>query len=336
MKARCYRSEIYIPIIYVSQCEITLSIIQQSFRTGEKAERESEEVRLMDLQTLHFFAEAADAGSCAAAAEKLNYAQSNLSNRIKQLEEELGEPLFYRYKRGVMLTAKGKVFYDYARRILNLTEEAAKAVRDMEHARGKLTLGSLEATALGDLPDLLASYHRQYPDVSLSLQTDMNDVFIEQVLKRELDGAFVSGPLNHPELEECFFKSEKLILVSGNDNRLDNAETILAHAPLITFPEGSVFRRRLELLLTSRSIAYMDRLTVLNSLGAMMANISAGIGCGYLPRSIVQPYLDSGVMAEYPLDDPYSELDVVFLYRRDHVPDAAFRYFLKQLQKETH
>ncbi len=288
----------------------------------------------MDLQTLHFFTEAADAGSFSAAAEKLNYAQSNLSNRIKQLEEELGEPLFYRYKRGVTLTAKGKVFYAYTRRILSLTEEAAKAVRDMEHARGTLSLGSLEATALGDLPDLLAAYHRQYPDVSLSLQTDMNDVFLEQVLKRKLDGAFVSGPVIHPELEECFFKSEQLILVSDRNNYLNNAESILAHAPLITFPEGSVFRRRLELLLSSRSIAYMDRLTVLNSLGAMVANICAGIGCGYLPRSIVQPYIDSGVMTEYPLDDPFAELDVVFLYRKDHVPDAAFRYFLEQLKKE--
>ena len=286
----------------------------------------------MDLQTLHFFVEAADAGSFSAAAERLNYAQSNLSNRIKQLEEELGEPLFYRCKRGVTLTAKGKVFYDYTRRILNLTEEAAKTIRDMEHARGKLTLGSLEATALGDLPELLASYHRQYPDVSLSLQTDMNDVFLEQVLNRKLDGAFVSGPVIHPELEECFFKSEELILVGGKDNRLDDVEAILVHAPLITFPGGSVFRRRLELLLSSRSIAYMDRLTVLNSLGAMVANICAGIGCGYLPRSIVQPYIDNGVMTEYPLDDPFAELEVVFLYRRDHVPDAAFRYFLEQLK----
>lgn len=77
-----------------------------------------------------------------------------------------------------------------------------KAVRDTEHARGKLVLGSLEATALGDLPDLLASYHKQYPDVSLSLQTDMNDVFLEQVLNRKLDGAFVAGPVAHPELAE--------------------------------------------------------------------------------------------------------------------------------------
>ena len=57
----------------------------------------------MDLQTLRFFVASADAGSFSAAAENLHYAQSNLSNRIKQLEEELGEPLFYRHKRGVFL-----------------------------------------------------------------------------------------------------------------------------------------------------------------------------------------------------------------------------------------
>ena len=94
----------------------------------------------MDLQTLRFFVASADAGSFSAAAENLHYAQSNLSNRIKQLEEELGEPLFYRHKRGVSLTAKGKVFYDYTLMILTLSDEALTVIRDMDHARGKLTL----------------------------------------------------------------------------------------------------------------------------------------------------------------------------------------------------
>ena len=285
----------------------------------------------MDLQTLRFFVASADAGSFSAAAENLCYAQSNLSSRIKQLEEELGEPLFYRYKRGVSLTAKGKVFYDYAVRLLRLSEEAVTVMLDMEHARGKLTLGSLEATALGDLPELLSAYHKQYPDVALSLQTDMNDVFLPQVLSRKLDGAFVSGPVAHPELEERYFKSEELILVGSAEARAESADSILAQAPLITFPEGSVFRRRLELLLSSKSLPYMDRLTVLNSLGAMVTNICAGIGCGYLPRSIVQMYIDRGVMAEYALDDPFSSLDVVFIYRKDHIQDAAFRHFLSML-----
>lgn len=287
----------------------------------------------MDLQTLRFFVASADAGSFSAAAENLHYAQSNLSNRIKQLEDELGEPLFYRHKRGVSLTAKGKVFYDYTVRVLRLSEEAVIVMRDMDHARGKLMLGSLEATALRDLPELLSAYHKQYPDVSLSLQTDMNDVFLEQVLSRKLDGAFVSGPVSHPDLEERFFKTEELILVGSGDHPEEDAENILAQAPLITFPEGSAFRRRLELLLSARSLPYTERLTVLNSLGAMVTNICAGIGCGYLPRSIVEPYIEKGTMVEYPLDDPYSALDVVFIYRKDHVQDAAFRYFLTMLNR---
>ena len=69
----------------------------------------------MDLQTLRFFVAVADAGSFSAAAENLHYAQSNLSNRIKQLEEELGEPLFYRHKRGVSLTAKLDVVFIYCK-----------------------------------------------------------------------------------------------------------------------------------------------------------------------------------------------------------------------------
>ena len=285
----------------------------------------------MDLQTLRFFIAIADTGSFSSAAEKLHYAQPNLSNRIRLLEEELGEPLFYRYKRGVSLTSKGLVFYDYVKRVLLLSDEAVAAVRDMDQARGKLMLGSLEATALGDLPNLLSAYRRRCPDVSLSLQTDMNDVFFSQVLTRKLDGAFVSGPVAHPELEERFFKREELILVSGGESPFAGAGRILEDAPLITFPEGSVFRRRLELLLSSRSLSCTDRFTVLNSLGAMIANICAGIGCGYLPRSVVQPYIEKGVITEYPLDDPFSALDVVFIYRKDHIQDAAFRFFLDQL-----
>ena len=194
----------------------------------------------MDLQTLRFFTAAAEAGSFSSTAEKLHYAQSNLSNRIKQLEEELEEPLFYRSKQGVSLTAKGELFYEYALRVLQLSDEAVTVIRDWERPRGKLALGSLEATALHDLPELLSAYHKSYPEVSLSLQTDMNDVFPGQVLSRKLEGAFVAGPVSHPELEEIDFKTEELILVSSGDERSRDVESILTYAPLITFPEGSV------------------------------------------------------------------------------------------------
>lgn len=286
----------------------------------------------MDLQTLRFFVASANAGSFSAAAESLCYAQSNLSNRIKQLEEELDEPLFYRYKRGVSLTAKGKIFYDYAVRILNLSDESIRVVQDMDHAQGRIAIGSLEATALKDLPELFFSYHTKYPDVTLSLHTDMNDYLQHRVLSRELDGAFVGGPVSHPELATIALGTERLILVGSANSSSEPIESLLASMPLITFTEGSIFRHRFELLLSSLSINYLDHLNTMNSLSANITNICSGLGLGYLTRSIAAPYIEKGLMREYPLEDPYSELEIVFVHRKDHVRDAAFRYFLAELK----
>lgn len=286
----------------------------------------------MDLQLLRFFVTSADAGSFSAASEELHYAQSNLSTRIAQLENNLGEKLFYRYKRGVTLTTKGRLFYQYAVKILSIAEEAMFAMQDQDTAQGSLVLGSLEATALGDLPELFSAYHIKYPDVSLSLQIDLNDFFQDRVLHRSLDGAFMVSPVSHPSLVEVPFKTDHLIFVGSCSASTSSPGELLRTAPLITFPEGSAFRQRLELLLASQEIPYYDRLIVMNSLGAIIANISAGLGYGYLPSSIVSRYIKRGLMQEYAIESDFSELNISFIYRRDHLMDAAFRYFLQMIE----
>ena len=288
----------------------------------------------MDLQVLRFFITVAQEGGFTAASEKLHYAQSNLSTRVRQMEEELGETLFYRNKRGVTLTAKGELFYEYANRILNMSDEAVTAMRDMDHARGSLMIGSIEATALGDLPGLFADYHREYPDVKLSLTTDMNDVFVDKVLNREIDGAFVAESPGRKELDELFIKKEKLVFVASAQEQAPDLWELLKTAPVITFPEGSIFRRRLELLLASHGNLSPAQTIILNSLGAQLVNISSGLGIGFLPESITEPYIAQALMKKYDLEDKdrLSELDITFVYRRDHIMDAAFRYFLERLK----
>ena len=170
------------------------------------------------------------------------------------------------------------------------------------------------------------------PDGTIPLKVDLNDVFLKPVMERALDGAFIAGPVIHPELTSIRLKQERLVLVGSRMEAALSADQILTEAPLTTFPEGSVFRRRLELLLASEKLSFLDRLTCVNSLGAMIATISAGIGCGYLPLSIVEPYVRDGLVSIYPFEDPYSEYDVVFAYRRDHIMDAAFRNFIACVQ----
>ena len=285
----------------------------------------------MDLQVLRFFVTVAQEGGFTAASEKLHYAQSNLSTRIRQMEEELGETLFYRNKRGVTLTAKGELFYDYANRILNMSEEAMTAMRDMDHARGSLVIGSIEATALGDLPSLFAQYHKEYPDVKLSLTTDMNDVFVDKVLNREIDGAFVAESPGRKELNELFVKKDRLVLVTSTQEEVSDLRELLQTLPIITFPEGSIFRRRLELLFASQGILSPSQMIILNSLGAQLVNITSGLGVGFLPESIIGSYVERDLMKKFDVEDneTISELDITFIYRKDHVLDAAFRYFLE-------
>lgn len=286
----------------------------------------------MDLQVMRYFKTIADTGSFTAASEQLHYAQSNLSTQIMKLEEELETQLLYRHKRGVSLTSDGSLFYDYVSDILRMADEAALSLKDMDTARGDLRLGSIEATALNDLPKLIGEYHLKYPAVHISLITDLNDYFQKPVLDHKLDGAFVEGPVDHPELEEILLKRERLVLVGSSYEKDLTAEEILQEKELITFPEGSSFRRRMEKLLASRSISYTDRMTIFNSLGAMITNIIAGLGFGYLPESIVTEYIGRELMTIYPLEDPFSEFDVVFIHRKDHIQTASFRYFIDMMK----
>ena len=89
----------------------------------------------------------------------------SVRSRVKQLEAELGEPLFYRHRKGVTLTVKGKLFYDYAVRLLRLSEEAVNMVKNMDEPKGEIKIGSLEAMVLEDLPELLSTYHGMYGEV---------------------------------------------------------------------------------------------------------------------------------------------------------------------------
>jgi len=191
----------------------------------------------MDLQVMKYFKTIADTGSFTAASEQLHYAQSNLSTQILKLEEELEVKLLYRHKRGVSLTSDGRLFYNYVNNILRMADEAALSLKDMNTARGDLRLGSIEATALNDLPKLIGDYHLKYPAVHITLKTDLNDFFQKPVLDHALDGAFVEGPMNHPELEEIIFKKEKLVLVGSSSEKNLTAEEILQEKELFTFPD---------------------------------------------------------------------------------------------------
>ena len=142
----------------------------------------------MELSDIQTFAAVARTGGITRAAEELNTVQSNVTQRVKALEAEIGTPLFERHSRGMTLTGAGKRLLPYAQRMAALSHEAVLAARDNGEPKGPLAIGSMETTAAVRLPPLLADFHRRFPAVRLSLRTAPTADLVASVLEGTLDG----------------------------------------------------------------------------------------------------------------------------------------------------
>src|SRR3954449_5512748 len=206
-------------------------------------------VELTDLMT---FSAVARTGGITRAAEMLNTVQSNVTQRIKALEAEIGTALFERHSRGMSLTGAGRRLLPYAQRMAALSREAVLAARDDGEPRGPLSIGSMETTAAVRLPSLLAEFHRRFAAVRLTLRTSTTADLVAAVLDGTLDGAFVAGPIDHAELDTTIAFREELVLVTAR--RWTSLAALRAGTPesgptALVFRTGCTYRQRLEQVL---------------------------------------------------------------------------------------
>ena len=141
----------------------------------------------MELLALRTFEAVVDEGGILAASRKLNTVQSNVTARIRRLEEELGAELFFRSGRGVELAPAGRVLLDYARRMLNLERQTAAAVRQAGDEAGELRIGSMETFAALYLPPALSELRTTHPALELRVRADTSATLVDHVLD-QLDG----------------------------------------------------------------------------------------------------------------------------------------------------
>lgn len=235
----------------------------------------------MDLTQLRMFCTVVEEGSIVRAAERLHRVPSNLTTRLRQLEESLGVDLFIRERQRLKLSPQGAVFLDYAERLLKLAEEARAAVAG-EQPVGVLKLGSMQATAAVHLPSLLANYHQAFPEVSVQLTTGPSGELVEALLAGNLSAAFVDGPLLSPQLEGiAVYPEELVLLMPKNESALD-----LGRAVLFAFRAACSYRRRIESWY--RGMGLMpSRIMEIDSYHTMLGCVAAGSGIACMPRSVL-------------------------------------------------
>lgn len=276
----------------------------------------------VDLSSLVVFQVVAKNGSISKAAKELQYVQSNVTAKMKVLEEELQTDLFYRHSRGVTLTSAGELLLSYSEKILSLVDEAKLAVNNGENPQGSLSIGSMETTAAFRLPSILAAYSKDFQHVEIKLKTSPTAQLIEDVLSFKLEGAFVGGQVDHPELVCLPFVEEELVLVKAA--HLKNS----AQTKILVFRNGCTYRHQLEKWLELEG-KYPVSTMEFGSLDAIIGCVSAGMGISLLPKSVVEGKIAAGELIYENVSEKYREVTTMFVMRRDSFISTAMKEFMR-------
>ncbi|REC95307.1 LysR family transcriptional regulator [Kushneria indalinina] len=190
----------------------------------------------LDSDLLIAFVTVVDSGGFTAAAQHLHRTQSTISLRIRTLESRLGTVLIERNSRLVRLTSEGETFLVYARRLLQLQQEALAALGRSRPVT--LRFGLPEDYADAWLTALLARFGEQHPQVQVHIHCRMSTELLEQLERGFLD--IVLAVRHTPESSGRAIATEEVVWAAHQNFRLDPAKPI----PLALFPEQCIYRRR--------------------------------------------------------------------------------------------
>ncbi len=270
----------------------------------------------IDLTALEIFKAVAEQGGITKAAARLHRVQSNVTTRVKQLEERLGTKLFLRRNGRLVLSAEGKLLLGYTDRLLHLSSEAEAALRGGT-PRGTLQIGALESVAAIRLPPILSRYHRAYPDVRLELVTGTTGALVARVLGHEVEAAFVAEPFTAEGLETLPVWSEELVLITPRGFPRIKAPRDIGHTTLIAFANGCSYRRRLETWLGGARIV-PERVMEFSSYHAILACVAAGTGIAIVPRSVIRGAQAARDLTAQALPPAIANARTVLIRRRGH------------------
>jgi LysR family transcriptional regulator, low CO2-responsive transcriptional regulator len=258
--------------------------------------------RAVTLRQLRTFKTVADLNSFSIAAQRLKLSQPSVSYQVKELEETLGLPLLDRLGKRVQLTEAGTALYGYARRMLDVLDEATVAIEELRGIRrGTLRVGASTTVGIYLLPAALGAFKKLHPGLVISLEIGTRERVQEQVLRNELDLAVVGPALKDPELAIIPFLSDELVVVAPAGHALAGKRALtlkdLAGQPFIMREASSGSRLSLEKA-ARKAGAKLSVAMELGSNGAIKHAVESGLGLAVISRYATGLEFSSGRLVE--------------------------------------
>ncbi len=286
----------------------------------------------MELSQLEVFLTVAREGRFSRAAEKLFRTQSAVSQTIRKLEDELGEPLFDRSSREGVLTDAGRVLREYAEKLLNLRGDAQEALLELrEVQKGKLVIAANEFTALYLLP-VLAEFRRLHPMIRIMVQRSLGSHIPDDLLRHAVELGVLSYDPQEPQLRSFVVYLDELALVVPPTHPLASerqvsirqlgAESFVAHIVSSPYRDKVIqaFKRY-------KTPLHMD--IELPTLQAIKRFVAMGNGVAFVPEISVENEIARGELVRIPVRELRLQRKLRLVYRKEASLSHAARAFLK-------
>jgi LysR family transcriptional regulator, hydrogen peroxide-inducible genes activator len=285
----------------------------------------------MEIHQLRYFVAVADEGNFSRAAAKVRVAQPSLSQQIRKLEAEVGQPLFDRLPRSVVLTEAGRCLLEYARQILSSIGDARRCVDELkDKIAGDMAVGAIPTIAPYVLPELVIRFQNHYPEVKLEIVEDVTDGITRRIEAGELDVALASTCQQSPTLRRERLGNEPLLALVPEGHSLAKKTLIelddLKSERFLLLHEMHCLSQQVNHLLEARRLR--PEIALAGSQLSTIANmVAAGIGISIVPEMMVKHQAVPGCVS-LPFAPPVPERELNLLYnplRFQSKAAAAFR-----------
>ncbi|WP_068826539.1 LysR substrate-binding domain-containing protein [Pseudomonas sp. BMS12] len=273
-----------------------------------------------DLTDLRLFVAIAEARNLTRGAERVHLAPSSASHRMRLLEEAIGTPLLVREPRGVSLTRAGDALLRHARQVFAQLEQMHADLAPYAHGvRGHVSLWANTHATHTFLPDSLAAFLRQHPQVSISLEEHTSPEVVMAVARGEVEVGVVADLIEGAEVELLPYRADRLVLIAPPEHPLAARASapfaaVLAH-PFVMLHAGSAIHT-----FTMNAAAALGRhLEVriqVRSFEAVCRMVSAGVGIGMVPRSAITMSASRVPLAVIELDESWAQRDLKVCVRK--------------------
>ncbi|WP_379127051.1 LysR family transcriptional regulator [Paenibacillus sp. sgz500958] len=293
----------------------------------------------MESRHLFTFLAVVEAGSFTRAAQKLDYAQSSITAQIQSLEAELGQPLFDRISKKIILTDAGRRLLPYAQEISKMHLMAEDALRSNQELSGALRIGAPESLAAFRLPGIIKEFRSSFPQVQILLKPGDCMELTGLVRSGELDLAFLLQPeTEYKDLHVDTLIHEEMALLAPLNHPLVLLEEVepqhLISETILHTEAGCTYRTLFERHLNSYGV-FLDPSLEFWSIEAIKQCVISGLGISFLPLVTVRNELAEGKLARLNWNDESQRVATQMIYHHKRWISPALSTFLDTVQKHA-